>query len=274
MDSISTIILNPRGFDYPIFRARLPQLSKYANPVFCFTDHGNLNLTKWIKNNTPGTFFDVNQHETNKYHGDWRNKATNLIIDNTDSEWLLSIEQDFMIRNYDDFFSKILEAMSKTDVITFEEGIRFHPAFILVRRSVLNETHRDFSVAGSGMDHWAVVSKKLRGFARVTKLEELGLLPDRDWYHFGGLTENIFHSHPYYRLPEFFMYNEWCYRLHLNREIEFSNEWIKEMERLRNCRNDCYPTSDIKDILCHIDPKNAKSVLKYLSQPVDSKSIA
>lgn len=240
--NISTICLYPRGFDYPIFRSRLPQLSQYAEPVFCFTDHGKLNLTKWIQANVNGTFYDVNQFETRGCRGDWRSKATNLIIDSTDSEWLLSIEQDFLIRDYPNFFEKVMDAMSRFDVITFAEGNRFHPAFLLIKRDVLDRTDRDFSPVPDKFDHWGSVTKKLKSFAKTALLPDLGLRPGEDWYHFGGLTENYFAPKPYYRLPEFYAYNSACYNC-----SPISQEWFVEMDRI--LEGDTGELTDIEEFL-------------------------
>lgn len=224
---ISAIVSFPDSFDFPIFRSNLSRLRLFVDEiVICFTKHGNYPMRDWFKENMPYCTF-LNDEDARGYPGDWRNKSTNLMIDRSNGDWILSLEPDFFIRDYSDFFLKIKEAMQKYNVITFYEGQRFHPAFLLVKRGTLNNTSKDFSVQGTHKDHFWLVSKDLKGFANYVDLPTLGLKEREDWFHMGGLTENYHAPQPYYRLPEFYAYNEACMKL----DIPFHHYWKDEMER-------------------------------------------
>lgn len=228
---ISAITCFPNGFDYPIFRDKMPDLLDQVDEVLiCFTKHGNYDLSPWIKHNMNYDDYVRYFDEPTDTSQDWRSRSTNLLINNAKGDWILSIEQDFLIFNYPEFFGKIKEAMPTHDVIMFTEGQRFHPAFLLVRTDILKKTKRDFSVMGDGRDHFHQITKELKGLnARAISLEELDLIDHHDYHHLAGLTENYFAPKPYYRLDEFYAYNDFC------KSIEpMSDYWRGEMKRCSN----------------------------------------
>lgn len=226
---ISVVVSWPSGFDFPIFRSKLPELLNHVHEVvICFTDHGSYNLRPWLKENMKHErvkFLDVNQYEANKFGGDWRNKSTNLAIENSTGDYILSLEQDFLINDYPHFFH-IVDNFKYLDVITFKENERFHPAFLLVKRSVLDKTTRNFSVLGQDMDHFWKFSKELKSFANFMFLSELGLQENIDWSHMRGLTDNYFSKKPYFDLDNFSRYNKECMTV-----TPMSDYWRQEMER-------------------------------------------
>lgn len=222
---ISVCVTWPTGFDFPIFRKHLPELKQYVDKVFvAFVRHGKGDLSDWIVEDTDCDFFGFPNTDT--YKGDWRNQATNFLIDMQapSTDWLLFYEPDFFIRNYQHFFNKILTAMSTHDVISFLEGDRFHPAFFLVRREKLLKTSLDFS-ATNGFDHFGRVSEELKKYRYIT-LPELGLFPDNDWKHLRGVTDNYFAPKPYFNLDEFRAYNKECMKVE-----PMSDYWMGEMKR-------------------------------------------
>lgn len=230
---ISTIILWPDSFDFPLFRKNLTQLQQYVDEVIiCFTSHGNHSLKDWLRDNLPGCkLLDADMYQAQQYGGDWRNKATNLMIDHAQGDWILSLEQDFLIKDYAHFFSTVKGTMDKHNVISFQENNRFHPAFFLVKKSELNKTSRDFSVQGEHKDHFWLVGHELKQKSpSYIMIDVLGLFEKRDWYHMGGLTENYFSSKPYYRLDEFHTYNDACLAL----DLPISEYWRGEMERCKD----------------------------------------
>jgi len=224
---ISVIISWPDSFDFPLFRNNMPELLEHVDEVIiCFTQHGNHPLRKWLRANIPGVVFLDVEDKGDKY-GDWRNQSTNYMIDASVGDWILSLEQDFFINNYPHFFNTIKKAMENNDVIIYNEGNRFHPACMFVKKDVLKKTKRDFSVMGQGRDHFSEVSKELKGMKiNIATLESLDLLEHRDWSHMRGLTDNYFAPKPYAGLEEFKKYNDLC------KEVTPMNDyWKKEMER-------------------------------------------
>jgi hypothetical protein len=226
---ISSITCWPTGFDYPLFRKDLGQLRREVDEVLiCFTKHGNYDLSGWVRDHVKhSTFFD---EPADDHTQDWRSRATNLMLDNAKGDWILSIEQDFLITDYMYFFAKIRMVMDKCDVITFPEDQRYHPAFLLVRTDLLNKTKRDFSVMGDGRDHFHQITKELKGLeARTIYLEDVGLKQGLDWVHMQGLTDNYFAPKPYFKLPEFHRYNQDCKTIK-----PMSDYWKEEMIRCSN----------------------------------------
>lgn len=223
---ISVICCWPTGFDFPLFRQSMPELLNYVDEVLIgFTKHGNYDLSGWIKAHLEGVrFFD---DKCEDHSQDWRSRTTNLMLNQAKGDWILSLEQDFIIKSYPHFFHTVNKAMEKYDVIMFPEGLRFHPACLFVKKDLLLKTHRDFSVMGIGRDHFAQVSKELKGLTdKIITLQELDLLPDRDWYHYQGMTDNYFAPKPYFKLPEFYDYNEKCKLV-----SPMSDYWRGEMVR-------------------------------------------
>lgn len=223
---ISAILSWPDSFDFPVFRKNLSLLQKHVDEVIiCFTQHGNHPLKDWLRTNMSGCKF-LDDRDAQGYGGDWRNKSTNYMIDESKGDWILSLEQDFFIKDFEYFFTTVKRAMLSYEAISFQQGNRFHPAFLLVTREALGKTNRDFSTNGVNYDHFAMISAELKGSCRHTTLENLGLVEGEEWLHLAGLTENYFSPTPYYRLPDFHVYNEAC------KEINPRNEyWVTEMNR-------------------------------------------
>lgn len=231
---LSCLVLWPDSFDYPLFRKNLPELQEKVDEVIiCFTKHGNHSLREWIKKNTSGVKF-INEEDSSYIEGDWRNKATNYLIDKAKGDWILFLEQDFFIRDYDRFFEKVKQAQKTYGLISFKEADRFHPAFFLIERQILEKITTDFSARGEGQDHFWYVSKQLEDRCDFVDLNILDLHNTIDWIHMGGLTENYFAKKPYYKLDEFYAYNDAC------TQVETSEYWGKEMLRCqgRFQRND------------------------------------
>lgn len=225
---ISALISWPNGFDYPLFRLNLPTLLHHVDEVIiCFTQHGTVSIEPWLRENISNVTFCLPDE---KYHGDWRNKATNAMIDRSQHDWVLSLEQDFFIHNTDHFFLTIKNAMPKHDIIGYQETNRFHPAFLLMRKETLLRTGREFSVMGDGLDHFAHITKQLKNYQHTT-LDFLGLKEGKDWHHMRGLTDNYFAPRPYFNLPQLQEYNQTC--MEVCKLLPCSEYWREEMKRIQ-----------------------------------------
>lgn len=221
---ISVVICWPDSFDFPMFRENLVQLNKYVHEVIVvFTKHGDNPIRGWLTRSMDGVIFLNGEDSTRS--GDWRSNATNLGIDRATGDWILFLEQDFFIKNYQDFFSKVFSAMEKNNLISFQEDQRLHPAFFLVNQDELNKTDRDFSVLGTHKDHFWSISRQLKGFCSHTYLPDIGLIPGVDWFHMRGLTDNYFAPNPYYDLDNFYLYNDRC------KQVACGQYWWSQMHR-------------------------------------------
>lgn len=227
---LSALISWPDGFDFPLFRKNLEKLKRHVDEVvICFTHHGNASLKEWLRQNLQGcVLLDVDTYTQLNYQGDWRSQSTNRMIDAAQGDWLLSLEQDFFIKDYDTFFSTVKKAMDNYDVIMFPETNRFHPACLFVKKDILKRTRRDFSTNGTGVDHFAMVTDDLKGMSRYVDLHTLGLEERRDWLHMRGLTDNYFAPKPYFDSPSFHVYNNACLSI-----TPISDYWMSEMIRCK-----------------------------------------
>jgi len=225
LSKISVIVSWPDSFDFPIFRKNLSKLQEQVGQVMvCFNHHGNHSLRDFLTKFMPEVKFLY--VENSNYPGDWRNKSTKYMISQANNEYVLSMEQDFMISDYSHFFNTIKK--SKKDIVMFQEnnerGSRFHPAFLLCKKEYLDGPEIDFSVMGQGIDHFALATKKLKNHDYIS-LQDLGLKEKEDWYHMRGLTDNQFAPKPYYALDEFYTYNIRC----LNSGVDMSKYWYNLM---------------------------------------------
>jgi hypothetical protein len=249
---INALIPWPESTDYPLFRQTLPQLSEWAKPTICITPQGGTPLMGDILVElTQGGCQVLRSHalSSETYPGDWRNATTNYMIDQTSADWVLFLEQDFFIKDYPHFFHIVKNSMENHDVIMFEEGNRYHPAFLLVKRVVINHVKRDFSAGEQGYDHFAHFSQEIRNLVspeRIVSLQELDLLPQRDWWHMRGLTDNYFAPKPYFNLPEFVAYNEVC----LNTSV--GRWWFSIMLKAQQQIAGIDPDPAFKEFLCQI----------------------
>lgn len=231
--SISALLPWPESTDYPYFRHSLPLLTQYVKPTICITPQGGIPIMGDL-------LLDLTEHgcqvlrshqlSSDTYPGDWRNAATNHMIDSTTGEWILFMEQDFFIHDYPLFFHTVQNALLGNDIIMFEEGNRYHPAFLLVKRELVDKTSRDFSSGEVGMDHFAKFSQELKALKPLSmSLEQIGLQPGRDWWHMRGLTDNYFAPKPYFDLPSFYTYNWRC--MSLSGGVQ-EKSWFDKMCRL------------------------------------------
>lgn len=222
---ISCILSWPDGFDFPIFRQKLPELLDHVGEVvIAFNQHGHTSIRPWLKEMMSMDRVVLVDSEKFSYSGDWRNKSTNAGLEVASGNRILFLEQDFLIYDYRWFFDRI--GLSSRQMIGFRETNRLHPAFLLVDRELLDKTHKDFSVMGRGRDHFAAVSAQLLS-NKYDTLRGLGLFEGVHYKHLRGLTDNYFAPQPYFDLPSFCAYNKQCMEL----DIPVSNYWREEMQR-------------------------------------------
>jgi hypothetical protein len=117
---------------------------------------------------------------------DWRDVCVNLALEKSTAEYILFVEQDLFVE--DGFFEKLFALGEDFDAVGFTDGNRLHPACLLVKRSALDKTTKDFGAYPVEDDHFARVTKELMALGNWKTLQELGLT---GWYHLAGLTYNI-----------------------------------------------------------------------------------
>lgn len=153
---------------------------------------------------------------------DWRCASIRTALAVSRADYCLFLEQDFMMKDPKHFMHTVAAQIDlfkdPLDVVGFWEDsamtltrhqyagkpwdymslsrVRFHPAFLLCSRDLINQSSQDFG-AGEGYDHFGKFSDELyqmlpflKGGAKI--LESIGLLPGRDWEHLAGLTSLLY----------------------------------------------------------------------------------
>lgn len=180
------IICWPKSADYPLWRSFVKNNRDRFNKiivVFTETNHGH-DYREFVKEAMAldqVTFIDSRpiQHEE-----DWRDVATNMALELTESDWIWFTEQDFFPR--DGFWNKVEDASAKAPVVGVKDGVRLHPCSLFMRRETINGTKRNFGIVPGKSDHFGLIAKDLETYAIPT------IVIDKNYYyHMAGLSHNF-----------------------------------------------------------------------------------
>lgn len=198
----AVVMVHPRHLDYPVSRWNLERFQDYFDGIYVgFSDHHveNQDLTNFLRDKMPFVHFV----EVIRTGDDWRNDAVNCILKEVDSEYILFMEQDFLIHD-STFFEKVLK--DDRDFIYFKEDARIHPAFACVKRELIEKTSKDFSATPPG-DHFYKFFDEL---PEGVNIDTLGVEKRVDYYHMNGLSQNyqcFRYADPFYSPANFLYYN-------------------------------------------------------------------
>lgn len=202
------LITWPSGCDYPLCRFQIQTFRSYFEKVIISTyDHGTPDFREFLKTAMKKTsFIDVGYDDAH-----WREKCVLAGLEETESEWILFTEQDFFWKG-DHFLETVLAETVNSDIIGIRQGNRLHPCFLLVKRSILDKTTKDFSVQGQDRDHFQKVSEELLKIGSFKDIRDLGMFEGIDWYHFSSMTWNLFRIKDgdikeFHEPAEFLVYN-------------------------------------------------------------------
>ncbi len=139
---------------------------------------------------------------------DWRSAAINACLEKSTAENVLFMEQDFFIKDSNEFFTYVNGCMNKSigipPVVGFFQGERYHPAFLCVKRSEIEKTSKDFS--SIDIDHFGKFTRELREH-RFFDIQEKW----SPWFHMNGLTQNYTLAQqglpPNHDIANFLLYN-------------------------------------------------------------------
>ncbi len=209
MKSADLIIVWPTNCEYPLFRSfiRLNR-SKFARVIIAFTEvpHGD-DFRQFVMDSMKEDSIDfLSQPATDP--GDWRNNAINRALTFSDAEWVWFMEQDFLIRE-DSFWNWVDNLMVVSDVIGVKDGERLHPCCLLIRREILEKTHKDFGIIPDKLDHFGMIQKDLESIGA-----KIGTMDQSFYHHMAGLSHNYTLAHQMkeitYKLDEFKNYLRLC----------------------------------------------------------------
>jgi len=178
----------PSGCDYPLCRFQVQFFRNYFEQVIISTyDHGEPDFREFLKTAMKKTaFVDLGHDDVH-----WRERCIIAGLEKSKSDWILFTEQDFFWKG-DHFLEMVLAETINSDVIGIKQGNRLHPCFLLVKRSTLEKTTKEFGVQGQDKDHFQKVSEQLLNIGKFKDIRDIGLFEGIDWYHFSSMTWNIF----------------------------------------------------------------------------------
>lgn len=243
-----------RHTDYPIFRYILRKYRDFFGEVFIyFSEHyRDIYFDDFLKEAMAKdrvTFIEPQPID----HGleDWRNKATNIMLDASKSEWVCSVEQDWFCKDWDLVLNKIEEKSKDYDLLGWAgksgaKNFYIHPAFFFISRELLERSRRDFS-AKEGEDHFGHITRDVEALGSpIYDLEsELDCVvkPEADCFHLGGVNQNYLASHDrkyaFHRWEPFSVYNYWCRKTDVEQSPKFTEESLR-VEKLFLDKNPGY----------------------------------
>lgn len=240
------IVTNPYSIDYPLWRKFVKDNRDLFDQIIIgyYQDYRKFNFRDFIMESMP----DATHVDCGIVPGgeDWRNWCVNPALKKSKSDWVLFLETDFIADRsfYEDLFSKIenydVAGYSDKERTTSWQGelgdwsatVRLHPAFILVRRSLIEKTSKDFGAHPDiNRDHFGVFTEELRPLVADDKFYDLN--KRNDWKHYAGLYSNYMlvqaGNEPNYRPDEFRAYVKLAMTADVVQDprfIEWSNECL------------------------------------------------
>ena len=182
--------------DYPIYRQLLTKYRDKFNKIILYPSrhHGVIDLENFLRKNFPETWVTGHKIDWTTPGIDWRQVETEPCLELSNSEWVLFMEQDFFVDDWDKLWRDIEESVKTSDMIGWWNPSRYpyiHPCFLLIKRELLDKTKKDFRAHPEiiGSDHFAQITRdveKLGG--KITKLQDLGWKEWGNAMHLGGLT--------------------------------------------------------------------------------------
>lgn len=241
----TAILVNPYSIEYPLWRQSMEKhqtkFSKIINGFY--QDYRRYDFSEFIMANTPwATSIDAEVVQ----EGDWRNWTIHKCLPLVDSDWVLFLEQDFVAT--DEFWEKILKDGENYDVVGFtdvnnggakslqkspdwEVGVRLHPAFILVKKELIDQTQKDFGAhPENNLDHFGTFTDDLR------KLNPkfLNLFKYEGWKHYAGVYGNymavLAGNKPFFNVEDFKEFVQMSIQAKVKQDPRF-------MEWSNNCLN-------------------------------------
>jgi hypothetical protein len=187
---VDAIICWPKSTDYPLFREFIKTHRDFFNKViivFTETNQGE-NYRLFVREAMAEDGITFLENREVQGDDDWRNLAVNLALEHSDTTWVWFMEQDLLVTS-PAFWPFIARQMLDHDAIGWKDGsTRLHPACLLVKRSSINATHKNFGIVPGKLDHFARFWTSLRlSGAKVKQIP----YPNELFYHMNGLSHNM-----------------------------------------------------------------------------------
>ena len=269
MKSKSLIICHIKNCDYPLWRRWLDKHYNFFDEVIIYwSDHfRHMYYDKFIEDSLKHIpnikFLPFQPYEYGV--ADWRNVATNRMLDVAKGEWIISIEQDFFCRDWNRLLGAITEASKTYDFLGYKgyqgqtgyqdylTGNYVHPSFFFMKRETLEKTSKDFTAETSkGCDHFGLITQDAeRMRIPIWYTQDNGFL-EEEAFHLGGVNQNYLEGlkpeYVFHRPDWFYIYNYWCRKADVPQSPLFTKISLEVEERLKKMFPDIDPQADNRSI--------------------------
>ena len=182
MSKVDIIVCHPYEIRYPVWEKMIRANMDYYNKLFVVFTKGNFTGKDYSGEvglallSPQVVFLDMPAVGEGFPNSDWRHTAVRYALAQSEADYILFLEQDLLIPSL-----KVVQDF-KGDVLGIKEGDRIHPAFLLVKRELINKTDRDFAAyPDKEMDHFDKF---------IAQLPIPEILPKSEYYHMAGFTHN------------------------------------------------------------------------------------
>lgn len=215
------IVSWPRNNDYPLWRQFIrDNRNRFAKVIIVFTEtNQGANYKKFVMdamNEDNVTFFDSPTYGAEQ---DWRDVAVNCALQYSTSNWVWFTEQDFYPRNGFWNYVDSLYTLGYDVIATYDAG-RMHPCNILLKRSVLDKTRKNFAIVPGVADHFGQLQIDLEQMDI-----KIGAIHPDAYFHYNGLSHNFTlmsrGETPNYYPEEFNQYLNMCLEVNVPLEPGF-----------------------------------------------------
>ena len=204
----------PMHLDYPLHRQFLhDNRKKFSKVIVAFTNmNTGVDYRDWLSQemNRDGIItISVRGAAGNE---DWRNVAIQEALAYSDAEWVWFTEQDFFPEpNMWNELQETLEMYPIVDVIGVRQDTRLHPCCLFIKRTILNDTSRDFSANPPSHDHFGQIEKDLWNHIPPVFMK---IINPKLYRHMNGLSQNMWMmmqgQMPNYEPEKFLQYCKDC----------------------------------------------------------------
>lgn len=233
--------------DYPLFRLNLARYRDHFNKVILYPSrhHGVIDLEAFAKKTIQETWVDPVAIDYGVE--DWRQAETTPMLQHSDGDWLLFMEQDFFVDNWEKLFTDVeKEIENGADAIGWWNETAFpylHPCFFLLKREMFEKTQKDFRAHPEipGCDHFAMLTRDVERLGgKIVTLQSLGWENWKNAFHLGGLTyvyqdwkDDGSGSFGVGNPEAFFVYNYWSRHANVLQNTRYLDLSVKVENHLR-----------------------------------------
>lgn len=216
------IISWPRNNDYPLWRQFIHEQRKHFNEIIVvFTDtFENDDYSHFVRETMFADHIIFVDNPPIQHGEDWRNVAIHqALLHSYNAEWIWFTEQDFFCKK--GFFEETEKLISEGNdaIVVYDGARRMHPCSIMVKRTTLDKTRKNFGVIPDVSDHFSVIQTDLELCGKVVEI------PTKFYFHMNGLSSNFAQvargGRPNYQPEIFNAYIDRCMMSNVNKSDRF-----------------------------------------------------